>query len=425
MADNKIGGPSDQVTLKLADKIVVVAESYEVHCSIIQQPAAFTLRLGWSVTVADLMESCPPGTKFELSINDRIVQTGRVDSIGTPSSAFTQLEIKGRDYLATVFDSYAGEELTFPEKTFFQLTRRVLDLCGLNDFELLGDNDANRALITGVPVKPNSPGEVVSQIRTAADTGTGGLVTQAPKMRLGTRFYDFLQQQYKLAGLFLWATPDKKFILARPRADQVAAYRLFRARGKFSTADETGNVLDCRFHNDTTMRHTLAVVYGRTGGGKNAIEKCRGEFLDPEVHTLYGDPPVFKNIVIHDADVTDRQQCEYVARRILSDERRAGWQLEYTVAGHSIPSSRSSSGVAIWGPDTVCRIEDEELDSQFGVLKTDYYLESVTFARNPQTTTKLIFMRKGDLLFAHSISGEDDTEPIVRKEKAPKGKTTR
>jgi hypothetical protein len=183
------------------------------------------------------------------------------------------------------------------------------------------------------------------------------------------------------------------------------------------------------------MRHTEAVVYGRSGGGKKGVEICRGAFPDDEMlnysdanRPAGSDPGTGyqKRITVRDADVKSKEECEYVARRLLSDERRAGWQLEYTVAGHQVPSPSAPSGSAIWGPDTVVRVDDNELhhgeDPSLN-FHTNFYVEAVTYSSNPQKTTKLTLMRPGDLLFAHGL--QDDGTIIKRKENPKRGKVVR
>lgn len=428
---DELGGAHDTIGLKLGGVDIKIAESYEVKVSILQQPSAFSLRLGSDGSAADILSMAAPGTPFELSVitggTPRVISSGLVDSRGVPSGQYTQVEIRGRDYLAQLFDSYVIEEQSFPQKTFYELTRKVMDLVDLTTDKghfLQAVNDINRQLLTGVHVSARNESQLATELNTGSFSGTGELVYKTMKAQLGTRYYDFLQQQFKLAGLFLWASPDKTFVLSRPRADQPASFNIFRSRG---VGNQTrSNVIDCRFNDDTAMRHTEAVIYGRSGGGKKGVEICRGQFVDDEMFNYSQISGYRKNIVVHDADVKDQAECEYVARRILSDERRAGWQLEYTVAGHQVPSVNSFTGQAIWGPDTVARVDDEELhhpsDPSLN-FKKNFYIEAVTYSCNSQKTTKITLMRPGDLLFATSL--QDDGELIQRKQSPHFGKTVR
>lgn len=425
-----LGGSDDAVQIKIGDEdIRSIVESYEVKLSILQVPAAFSLRLGWSELAIDLLHKAKPGTPFELKVGGRLLQSGIIDARAVPSASNTTVEIRGRDYLARLFDAFVAEDEEFTQKDYQSLTRRVMDLAGLTEAKghyLEPTNDAARRFLTGTQLQARQESELATELFTGALGGTGSLVYQTPKTKIGERYYDFLQRQYKLVGLFLWATPDKTFVLAAPNARQAPSYSIFRAR---STDGSEGysNVLDCRFNDDTTMRHSMAIVFGRSGGGKNGATTCQGVFTDDQMlntgpdgdvdKTLYG---IDKQIIIHDADVKNTEQCEFVARRIIAEERRAGWQLEYTVAGHTTFSADADNQKATWGPDTIVQVDDYELG-----MHGPFYLEACTYSRGSNgTTTKLTLMRPGDLLFATGLDGEDGAI-LQRKLKVPRGKTVR
>lgn len=430
---SELGGGKDVVKVRLGDQDILITESYEVKTSILQQPSAFSLRLGSNDLAIDILNLAIPGTPFELSINGRLLQTGIIDFRGVPSAKSTDVEIRGRDWLSVLVDSYVPEDQEFAQKSYYDLTRKVLDLAGLTEakghfLQIL--NDTNRRLLTGSSLVPREGTEVATELFTGALGGTGNLVFQTPKTKTGERYWDFLQRQYKLAGLFLWASPDKTIVLAAPNANQPPSYSLFRARAR-PGASENSNILDCSWRDDTTMRHSECRVFGRSGGGKKGIETCDGVFVDPDFEPLgqgQGLAPstafnpqykLNKTIVIHDADVKNREQCEFVARRIISEERRAGWQLEYTVAGHTVFSESADNQTATWGPDTVVQVDDEELG-----MHGQFYLEACTYSRTPQTTTKLTLMRTTDLLFATGLAGEPGGV-VQRKLKVPRGKTVK
>jgi prophage tail gpP-like protein len=413
------GNDNDAVQIRLGDEDVKkIVASYEVKIGLLQVPGAFALRLGWAGQAIELLNKAVPGTPFELWVGPRRLLTGKVDARGVPTASSTEVEIHGRDHLATLFDAYVEEEQEFTERTYFDLTRKVLDLAGLTEAKghyLQAFNDANRRLLTGSKIIARAPDAIATELLTGSLGGTGDLVFETPKTKVGERYYDFLTRQLKLAGLFLWCSPDKTFVLAAPNADQAPSYLLYRSRST-AAAEENTNVLDCRFQDDATMRHSQVEVFGRSGGGKRGIETCSGVFSDDEILNFY---KFTKRLVIHDADVKNREQSEFVARRIISQERRAGWQLEYTVAGHTVFSADADDNRATWGPDTVVQVEDEQLG-----ISGPHYIEAVTYSRHPHTTTRLTLMRPTDLLFATALAPEQGGT-IVRKLKVPRGKTVR
>lgn len=389
--------------LRLGSEDLKIVESYEVRVGVLQQPGAFSLRLGWSKTAAELLKRYPPGTPFELFIGPTLVMSGLTYGRAQPSSNFTQIELKGRDYTAVLFDDEVQREYSFTDETYYKLTRKILDLVGLpadigdgqggpTKFVLYDNNDNNRAVVSRVAkAKPRAKGEIVELIPTGATTGAGKVFYKTLKTRTGTRWFDFLQEQYKFRGLFLMATGDGNFALFRPRADMDPVCTITRSRGALR---KQGDAISCRFQDDTTMRHAAYIVYGRGGAGKEGRAQIVGYHVDEEM-VAYG----FANSrTVTDDDCKSNLEAEYIARRTCAEERRAGWQLCYTVSGHTYPSMFAKNSFGVWVPDTVCRVEDEELD-----VKGNFYVESVTYRRNPETTTEITLMRPQDLIFADKL----------------------
>jgi hypothetical protein len=416
MAKVEIGGPEDALHIRLGELSYVLTEHYELKCSFFQQPAAFTLRLGPKLTededpngrrerlVIDVLSAARPGTEFELFIQRPdgarvIIQSGKVDSRGSPGAMPLQAEIKGRDYMAQLFDAYVEEETTFTEKTYYDLVRKVLDIVGLKEqslpdgstrFALLVAPENNKRVNASRRQKAPRNTQVIRQIETGAGGGTGKVVLQTPTVKLGTRWYDFLQQVLKLGALWLYATGEGNFVLTRPNIDQEPAFYLYRrAKARAGVIDEYSNVLDHRFDDDTTQRHSEIIVYGRGGGGKAGRNKYKGVVTDKEM-VAYG---FNKKLTVHDEDVKSNAECEYVARKMMLEERRAGWRLSYVVAGHTMESLANPSGRAIWGPDMMCQVADDQLS-----VKAELWLDSVTFNRNPHATTTVELAWPNDLV---------------------------
>lgn len=414
--DLALGGFNDTMSLRLANDEIKICEDYEVKVSILQQPAAFTLRLGWSGTAAEILRKYPPRTPFELWCGNVCLQSGFIYSRGQPGAQYTQIELKGRDYLSVLFDDDVQAEYTFTDKTYYALTRKVLNIAGLKEdlgdgqggrtrFVLYDNNDNNRQVLTSVKAKPKNGKQLIQQIETGATSGQGQLVYQTPKADIGVSWFQFLQEQYKLKGLFLWATGTGNFVLAYPRADMEPSYKIFRARGQLI---ETGNIKDVRFQDDTTQRHSACIVYGRGGHGKDGRGQIQGFWVDTEM-TGYG----FNNVrVVNDHDCHTNEEAEFAARRFIAEERRAGWQLEYTVAGHRKPNAQGT-GIATWSPDTTVQVDDQELN-----IHGKFFIESVTYRRKPETTTTFTLMRPEDLQFADGLNekkaGKKPGKPVPK-----------
>ena len=263
-----------------------------------------------------------------------------------------------------------------------------------NTFKLFGDNDSNRALISRHKAKKRggkSKTQVVEQIETGVGAGGAKIVRTTIKANVGTSYYNFLQEPYKLAGLFLWCTADANFVLARPTADQEPAYKILVEEDQPLTG---ARMIDRSHDDNTTQRHTGYIVYGRAGSGTNGRSKLVGSYVDEEMSS-YG---FQHNRVIHDDDVKSQAEADYLARRACAEERRQGWRLEYTVSGHILPSTKGTNGYLVWAQDMVCEVEDHEI-GLFG----KYYIQDVTFRRNPHMTTTIALMRPEDLVFAEGL----------------------
>lgn len=377
-----------------------IVESYEVKISVFQQPAASTVRLGWAGLVADLWKQATPNSPFTFTIGNTRVLTGSVYSRGVPSAQAACLEIKVRDYMARLFDDEIQDELSFKSKTYFQLTRTILNIVGMTEqpetFKLFSNNDNNRAIISRAKKGRASKKQalLIEEIQTGVGAGGGKLVQTTIKANLGTTYYNFLQEQYKLAGLFLWCTADANFVLARPTADQEPAYKILVEEDQPLTGARR---IDRVIEDNCTQRHAACIVYGRAGSGTNGRSKIRGFYVDEEM----GGYEFTHNRTVYDEDVKSEAEANYVARRFIAEERRQGWKLEYTVSGHILPSTEGTDGYLIWAQDMVCQVDDFEI-GLFG----KFYIQDVTFRRNPHMTTTISLMRREDLVFAEGLSGD-------------------
>jgi hypothetical protein len=167
-------------------------ESYEVKISVFQQPAASTIRIGTTAMIGELHKRATPNSPFTFSIAGTKVLTGVVYARGVPSAQSAILEIKVRDYMARLFDDEIQDELSFKNKTYFSLTRTVLNIVGMTEqhetFKLFGDNDANRAVISrhkGKKRKSKHKTQVIEEIETGVGAGGAKIVQATIKANVG------------------------------------------------------------------------------------------------------------------------------------------------------------------------------------------------------------------------------------------------
>lgn len=314
----------------------------------------------------------------------------------TPAQPKTKAEQERRDAKALTLSRVTVR--TFERQTEVPESLRRGGLTEDQNLVIARNLGLHRDTETGQLSSPNAlvQQKVIESQKTSAAGGTSKVVVQTLKARLGLRYEQFLYDQYKLAGLFLWCGADGTFILARPSANQKPSFRIFRKRGaERGNGDGQTNVIDVQFEDDTTNRHTSAIVYGRSGKGKAGRNKLRGEYVDEELKDSQFDCP----IVVHDDDVKTNEQARYIARKTIAEERRAGWKLIYTVSGHTTRDIGSADGESrVWAVDTVVEVDDQELG-----IKGNFYVETVRFTRSPHTTTQLTLMRPEDLVFAEKL----------------------
>lgn len=405
---DELGERQDRVRLLLGGFEVKIYGTYQVTSSVFQQPAAFTMQLGWGDTVKVLRAAYPPGTPFELRIGDVTVQTGELDAAtARVGSGGTTLQLDGRDSVARLYDAFVASDRSFANKSYIELVEDVLMLIGLGDRTVIAGNEAHRKAITGSKIVETKPSalaaltaipqdqllEVMSAIVAEGAAAPKTIVQNTIKATLGTRWFDFINNELKKAGLFLWADIEGAFRLGRPTIDQSPLARIVHRRG---SSRDVSNVIESNLRESIAQRYTRSVVYGRTGGQKFGRRKVRAEYVDDEMVAILGDPTC-REVVFHEPDVDSVRAAEFMARRRIAEANRAGWSLEYTLSGHTTVGLHGEKRV-VWAPDTMIEVDDGELG-----LTGTYYCHEVTFDRGPHTTTTLKLMRPEDVIFGEDV----------------------
>jgi prophage tail gpP-like protein len=394
-----------------------LASSYTVHAGVLEVPAAFEMTIGHASMVAALADAFPAFTPFQLKVEDTIIATGETDGYAPTGGNGSELIIRGRDMLKWLVDTRLDSERTFAEKTYLDLTEIALQESGLGERSIFASNTANRKAITGsTQVKelvPVTTEETQTEVGNA--TGKTKTVYKTIKGEIGTTWFELLKEQYKRAGLFLWSTVNGDFVLSRPNGEQAPLYRILRRRGK-PEAGEVTVLGQPSFNFDATERYTECFVTGHAGGGKNGRGKVSGRAYDKEMIALLNPLEADqanggkrkKVLPVKDDKCRTKEQCEFLARRKIAESRRNGWELSYTVTGHTAPALLGG-GRAIWAPDTVVHVIDDELG-----IDGPMYVESCVYKRDPKTTTTLNLLRVEDLVFAEE---DVDNPPKLAKKK--------
>lgn len=410
-----VGKVDDVVRLQLGSEDVMICESYEVHVGVLQQPAAFSLRLGKGDTILDVIRSSPPRTPFALYVGGVPQFTGYTDGYEAEgSTGATELTVTGRDMSGELHVGEFQEETTFTNSTYKQLAQGMLNLIDLPNAAIFLDNEANRKVRSGVGVVTISVPTPDPDVISDPTSGTGAPNTII-RTKVGETYMKFLRRHLDRAGICFWAaagTPGAAaswagaqgaFCLSVPNVNQQPTYQFVRRRGLPSNQV---NILSAHWHVNTVGRFTTCEVHGRNGGKKSGRAKFSGAYVDDEMFNV---PPGGYGYVradgvtplrwhsYRDANVTDVDQARQYARRKASEARRAGWTLSYEIAGHTCKSLVGGDRAVIT-PDTIAMVQDDELG-----LHGNFYVENVRYKRSGGgTTTTVNLIRTSDLIFGDS-----------------------
>ncbi len=367
---------NEDVTIKLAGQIAFRVTEYELTFGIFEQPNTFECVIGRDYEFRRLAAAFPPKTPYQVFVGDALYQTGLIDGYTRQGSGKTEIKLHGRGILGRLADDEVQVEHSFRSPTYAKLVHEVLERSGTYKLmerfgiptadALVTSNEANRALMTGKKAgkrKKNAP-EVVEVIQEAVG-GTEGAGTkrlyQYVRAEVGTKWWSFLTEQLRRAGFFLWEAVDGKIVLSTPNTEQIPIGRLVRTR-------DENNILDDSFSNDTRGRHSECTIYGRDSNGKDGTSKLEAKFVDDEMVAFLNPNPsdradggVIKlALTKRDSEVKSKEQAEALARREIAEERRAGWQLTYTIQGHGIDGIGTSEK-ARPAPDSIVEVYDDYL----------------------------------------------------------------
>ena len=135
MANEDVTGDLDdrvQVFFKDAkgeEHAAPILESYEFTRSILTQPCAFSVRLGWGGVTKDLLDVLPPRLPVRLTINDTTQLTGNVDDVEASGEVgATEISLHGRDALAPLHDAFIEAELSLANATYAQLVEKAVTI---------------------------------------------------------------------------------------------------------------------------------------------------------------------------------------------------------------------------------------------------------------------------------------------------------
>lgn len=371
----------DRVRVYIDDEEVQIVERYAFHSSVFQQPSAFTFTLS-GTRAQEARRRFRPGMACSLLIGKYPQFTGYIDAVNVEGDASrTSVEVVGRDSLARLHDQDISAERSFDNTSYHDLVKAALEDVELGGLLIDTSNNSNRIARAGAKLKARG--------RNANTDASKTIPVVTAKM--GESWLTFLDRHLKKAGLFLWAGAAGHIILSRPDPEQDPVFRF----SVTSKNEKRGtNVQRFALIDDTTGRFTQSIVFARSGGRKAGHNHTNGDFVDQEMKSLLG---YSRRRVARDMNVNNADEAAYYARREIAEANRAGWKLQYIIAGHSAPTMTGvitgSGARAIVCPDMVASIDHDDLD-----IYDELYVASVEH-RAPPRETVITFMRRQDIVF--------------------------
>jgi prophage tail gpP-like protein len=215
------------------------------------------------------------------------------------------------------------------------------------------------------------------------------------KALVGRRRYEWLKEQYKRVGLFLWTIPSGHFALSTPNTSQEPAFGLTRI---LDGSPAENNILSGGLRNDTTGRYSHTLVFGRAGGGKDGRRRIVGLYVDSEMIDKY---KLIKRIAYEENDIKTQKAADHLARRYAADARRNSRSLVYTVSGHSAISLDHPGQRRPYYVNSMVRVIDQKTG-----IDGDFYLGDIEFKRSMTegTITRLTLYWPEDLVFAEEAA---------------------
>lgn len=438
---------ADTIELLVEDRVLLVAQEYDVQISFFKVPSVFSLTVGSNKTTLDLMRQVQPGMKFALRVNGVVVFVGFIDGYESLGSGGTTLTIAGRDAVSQLVRAHVEDERSFTNATYLDLAEAAAKASGIAEPTIYADVASQRAAVTGTPVVEtvkkqslklrDAAGAQGSSLEVVAVTPDGsaydvvevrqgrtevstvvnqtinrvtGYKTERPiKWDAGESYFAALKKETDRAGVFLRAGVDPTgkdpyvFLLSAPDPHQRAQFNLLNTRDPERAAD---NVVLCERQGGRyvmTGRHSEYVVLGQAGGGKDGRKQVRGSCTDEEA--LAGLPLPAK-MVHKDPKAKSSRQANFTARKMCAEARRANRTFPYRIKGrHSLPLAADPRESGLPMPDTVVYLRDDEIG-----VDGDMWVESVRFHKSvgDGTYTDLTLLDPTDLVF-----GEDELDRVL------------
>ena len=334
----------DRVSLEVGGKRIEHFSKYRIESDM------FTADDAFSFSFDNPGAPIGPGMRCRVRVNGVLELNGIIDRVGDGyKKSGTPLSVSGRDFMGLLVDSHVGQGKTDKDIELKALARDLLKDVPFINRKAIVYGRGNKLF---VQVQENP-----FQIEKA-------------QREPGTSIFETLRQQAVERGVYFWCRPDGTLVFSRPVRSGKALFSIV------NTMDGRGNnVVESDRVQDISQRYSQVTVLGQAQGE---------DFMAPEEINRQG-MAKDSSFPFHKPYYTSMSQdmadpVQYAAL-VLNQQRFAGFQLSYTLAGHS-------QGGRNWQANVLCRVRDAfyGYDQNFLVYSRIFSMEE---GRGRTTTVKL------------------------------------
>ena len=275
------------------------------------------------------------GQRCELYVNGHLELTGIIDKGSRKyDKSGKTLRIEGRDLMGLLVDSHCEK---------------------FADVEGMKLSDLAEMLLKTVPFINRKAIQyqenVVGKLKGSKRGGGHSLLDfedtaqKISRIKPGMTVFETLKTYAASRGLMFFALPDGTFVFGRPKAKGEPVFSITFKK------DGTGNVKEGEEIDDISKRFSKVTVVGQQQGHENFLmETSKVQISGTATDSEFPFYKPYVKEVRHDSQSPDMH-----ARFIMEHQRHQGYQLHYTVQGHSQKGRN-------WQINELCQVKDEELN---------------------------------------------------------------
>ncbi len=326
--------------LIIGDRTIRRVISYAIDSNIYNAAGAFNVSLHPSY-----ISQVNKGDRVTIRINGSTILTGLVDNPKVHGSRNSvNFTVYGRDLMGLVVDYHLESFRTIKNKTLAQVAELYLrEIDYVRDLQILFLDGADRLDVAQEYVQPQ-PGQTV---------------------------FELLSGIASARGMHFYMRPDGTMVFGKPKGFGKETFFIYNADGN-------GNVIDFEKNDDASQQYSRVVVIGQQRSsidtGTQVLNK-KATVTDPAF-------PFTKPLVV--TTDTAAKTPEAQARMIMEQQRIDGFNVSYTVGGHSQRGN-------LWQPDTICAVDDQRLGLREELV---VYGRTFNFERS-RKTTKIVLGKMG------------------------------